>query len=205
MKSYPSIKKYREDRYLGFVGDTFAKIDGSNLRFEWEKKRGWFRFGSRRRLINESHETFGSAMEMFQSGFAEQFEKLAVKKKWNGITVYCEFWGENSFAGEHEPDDEKFLTPIDVAIYKQGVLESAEFVKLFNDKFDLKYLGNLTWDEKFVEQVQSSKYPGMAFEGVVGKNGTGHKRLAIKLKSKAWVDKVVQSYGAEKAQKIIDS
>ena len=205
MKTYPSISRYRDDRHLGFTGDTFAKIDGSNLRFEWEAKRGWFRFGTRRRVINEDHETFGSALEMFESNFAEHFERLAVNKKWNGITVYCEFWGENSFAGEHDPQDEKFLTPIDVAIYKRGILEAAEFVKLFNDRFDLKYLGNLAWDQTFVERVRNSKYPGMAVEGVIGKTGSGHKRLAIKLKSKIWIEKVIQQYGAVKGQKILDS
>ena len=142
---------------------------------------------------------------MFQSEFANHFEKLAVEKKWDGITVYCEFWGEHSFAGEHEPSDAKFLTPIDVAVYKGGILDSAEFVKLFNDRFDLKYLGNLTWDSTFVSQVRSSEYPGMATEGVIGKNGIGHKRLAIKLKSKAWIEKVIQQYGEVKAQKILDS
>ena len=205
MKTYPSTSRYREDRHLGFQGDTFAKIDGSNLRFEWEKKKGWFRFGTRRRVINEEHETFGSALEIFQCDYSEHFEKLALQKKWTGITVYCEFWGDNSFAGEHEPSDEKYLTPIDVAVYKRGILESAEFVKLFNDKFDLKYLGNLTWDQTFVERVQNSEYPNMAMEGVVGKNGSGHKRLAIKLKSKIWIEKVIQKYGQEKGQKILDS
>ena len=205
MKTYPSISQYRPDRHLGFKGDTFAKLDGSNLRFEWEKKKGWFRFGTRRRVINEDHETFGSAMGMFEVDFAAHFEKLATEKKWNGITVYCEFWGENSFAGEHEPDDQKFLTPIDVAIYKQGILGSTDFVKLFNDKFDLKYLGNLAWDSTFIQQVQNSDYPGMAMEGVIGKSGSGHKRLAIKLKSKRWIEKVIQQYGQEKGQKILDS
>ena len=44
MKSYPSIPKFS-------FGDiklhTFDKLDGSNLRFEWTKKKGWYKFGTR--------------------------------------------------------------------------------------------------------------------------------------------------------------
>ena len=45
----------------------------------------------------------------------------------------------------------------------------------------------------------------MAFEGVVGKNGKGHKRVGIKLKSKLWIARVIEMYGEEKGQKIVES
>lgn len=205
MKPYPSIKTYRADRYLGFVGHTFAKLDGSNLRFQWDTKLGWYRFGSRRRLIDESHSEFGSAMKMFLADFAEPFEKLATENSWKGAVVFCEFWGVQSFAGEHEPDDHKFLTPIDVAVYKKGLLSADEFVRNFDDLFDLRYLGEQTWDNNFVQSVRDSSLPDMAFEGVIGKNGHGHKRLAIKLKSDAWIAKVLNKYGEERGRKIVES
>jgi hypothetical protein len=82
MKAYPSIKRYRANRYLGFQGHTFAKLDGSNLRFEWSPKQGWYRFGSRRRLLEESHPQFGQAMSMFKSNLAENFERLASNNSW---------------------------------------------------------------------------------------------------------------------------
>ncbi len=97
------------------------------------------------------------------------------------------------------------LTPIDVAIYKKGLLETAEFLKRFGKQFDLGYLGEFAWDDTFVDSVRDSTCEGMSFEGVVGKAGSGHKRTAIKLKSKAWVDKVIQRYGEEKGQRIVDS
>lgn len=205
MKTYPSIKRYRADRHHGFEGFTFAKHDGSNLRFEWEKKRGWFRFGSRRRLLDESHEEFGSAMEMFLEGFAEPFERLAVEHGWQSVIVFCEIWGARSFAGQHEPNDVKVLTPIDLAVYKKGLLSPLEFVQFCEGKFDVGYLGYRTWNESFVEAVQNSTMPGMAFEGVVGKNGSGHKRMAIKLKSQAWIKKVLSKYGEIEGRKLINS
>jgi len=205
MKSYPSIKQFRKDRHANFVGHTFAKIDGSNLRFEWDRKKGWFRFGSRRRLLEETHAEFGIAFEMFRNGFADEFTKLAVDSGWESIMVFCEFWGAKSFAGQHEEADSKFLTPIDVAIYKKGLLSPSEFVQQFESKFDIGYLGTQTWDKQFVQSVVDSTLPGMAFEGVIGKNGSGHKRLALKLKSQAWKEKVLQKFGEVEGQKLIDS
>jgi len=205
MKAYPSIKQFRTDRHLGFEGHTFAKHDGSNLRFEWDKKKGWYRFGSRRRLLERSDSTFGKSMAMFESDFAESFEQFAVDRGHDSIIVYCEFWGPKSFAGEHDPDDVQVLTPIDVAIYKKGLLESGTFLDCFEDRFDLGYLGQKTWDESFVDAVRKSELDGMSFEGVVGKAGMGHKRLAVKLKSKAWVEKVLRRYGEEKGRKIVES
>jgi len=205
MKAYPSIKQYRADRHSGFAGHTFAKHDGSNLRFEWDRKKGWFRFGSRRRLLDEGHPEFGKSMAMFTDGYAETFERFAIDNGHASMIVYCEFWGPESFAGEHEADDVHVLTPIDVAIYKKGLLDTSGFLSHFGDQFDLGYLGELEWDEAFVESVRESKLEGMSFEGVVGKAGSGHKRKAIKLKSKAWVAKVLQRYGQEKGQKIVES
>jgi hypothetical protein len=31
---------------------AFDKLDGSNMRFEWSPKRGWYKFGSRGQLID---------------------------------------------------------------------------------------------------------------------------------------------------------
>ena len=121
------------------------------------------------------------------------------------MVVYCEFWGPKSFAGEHEADDDHVLTPIDVAIYKRGLLATDCFVEKFGGEFDLGYLGQQTWDEEFVDAVRASTFEGMSFEGIVGKAGSSHKRKAIKLKSKAWVEKVIQQYGEVAGQKIIAS
>ena len=204
MKSYPSIKQFRVDRHLGYRGHTFAKHDGSNLRFEWDRKKGWFRFGSRRRLLDRDHKEFGKSMAMFEEGFADTFEKYAVDSGHSSIVVYCEFWGPQSFAGEHEPEDPHRLTPIDVAIYKKGLLDTESFIESFGD-FELGYLGEMTWDQPFVDAVRSLSLTGMSFEGVVGKSGSGHKRTAIKLKSQSWVNKVLQRYGEERGQKIVAS
>ena len=203
MKSYPSITRFESHKHLNFVGHTFSKIDGSNLRFEWEPKRGWFRFGSRRRLLTEANETFGMAWQLFLNSLSDSIEKKARRFKWPGVIAFAEFWGDNSCGGFHDDTDKKRLRLIDISVYKRGLMEPSEFVKQFDSEFELGYLGEKTWDETFVDAVRDSKLPGMSLEGVVGKVGTGAKRKSLKLKSKAWNEKVVRKFGHEEGQKII--
>lgn len=49
----------------------FDKIDDSNLHFEWNRKRGWHKFGTRTRLFNEADWQFGRAIPLFQRSLAE--------------------------------------------------------------------------------------------------------------------------------------
>lgn len=205
MKTYPSISRFNRRRHLDFVGHTFAKQDGSNLRFEWNPQKGWYRFGSRRRLLDTSHPTFGGALKQFEQEFSIIFERAAIKHQWPGLIVYAEFWGKNSLAGFHNEEDQKFLTPFDIAVHKKGVLPPEQFLSCFDNSIDLGYLGNLKWDTQFIEDVQDSRLPGMSLEGVVGKKGGGSKRTAIKAKSKLWKKKVVEACGEVQGNKLIAS
>jgi len=44
MKSYPSIPGKHTN---GIPLTVFDKLDGSNIRAEWSKKRGFYKFGTR--------------------------------------------------------------------------------------------------------------------------------------------------------------
>ena len=48
MKQYETIPYYGD--YLGPDIIAFDKIDGSNLRFEWSRKRGFYKFGTRKMI-----------------------------------------------------------------------------------------------------------------------------------------------------------
>lgn len=201
MKSYPSI--------IGF-GDrdpiklhTFDKIDGSNLRFEWSRKRGWYKFGTRRRLFNINDGIFGEAIPLFAESLAESLENIFAKNKWKRVIVFAEFWGVNSFAGIHLKEDIKYLNLIDVAPYKQGILEPEKFVDLFGE-FCPKYFGNILWDEEFINRVKKSNID-ITFEGVVGKTVIKNNIVMFKVKSQKWVDKVKERFARQKAMEIIDS
>ena len=76
MKEYPSIPNSNGQSFenLGSV-HLFDKLDGSNLRMEGTKKRGWFKFGSRTQMIDETSEQFGAAIEKMVA-IGDQLTKL---------------------------------------------------------------------------------------------------------------------------------
>ena len=72
MKEYPSILSAtdllaRSGDYLGRPFVAFDKLDGSNIRAEWDRKKGWHRFGSRRRLLDPSLPLLGQAIRLIRT------------------------------------------------------------------------------------------------------------------------------------------
>jgi hypothetical protein len=202
MKSYPSIPKTFQE----FDAYVFDKIDGSNLRFEWSKKQKWHKFGTRSRLFDQSDEIFGCAIPRFKETLADQLEKIAIDNRWESVIVFCEFWGETSFAGTHEPTDDKYLTLFDIAPFKKGILGPKEFLKLTKDiKYVPKFFGIERWTRGFVQRVYDGEYnPGITFEGIVGKAGSGHDLVMAKAKTAEWIREVYLRF-AEKADQIVES
>lgn len=203
MKSYPSISRLNK-RFKKAKFHTFDKLDGSNMRFEWSKKKGWYKYGTRNRLFDESDPVFGMAIPLFHATLAEPISKVLIDQGWQSAIVFCEFWGENSFAGNHEPEDEKHLTIIDVNPYKKGILPPDKFVDLFGE-FAPHYLGKIEWDGDFIQGVKSGEEGGVTFEGVVGKRMDGKQLLMYKLKTQQWIEKVLDKFGQEVGGKIIRS
>jgi hypothetical protein len=205
MKQYPSITNNNGKNYADIVLATWDKIDGSNLRFEWNRKSGWYKYGTRNRLFDESDPTFGEAIQLFHNTMANDLEKIIKKQNWEQVIVFAEFCGDKSFAGQHEPDDPKRLTLFDVDVYKKGIISSKDFLKLFGDLPIPNYLGLIRWGRNFVEEVWLGNVEGITFEGVVGKTNEGYKIVMRKAKTQAWIDKVHALYSEAEAQKIIDS
>lgn len=59
MKYYPSItKEIRHDIYIY----AFDKLDGSNIRAEWNSKRGFYKFGTRNQLMDEKTDPWGQSI-----------------------------------------------------------------------------------------------------------------------------------------------
>jgi len=44
---------------FGEYSYSFIKYDGSNLRFCWNRKRGWYKFGSRNVMIDKNTPILG--------------------------------------------------------------------------------------------------------------------------------------------------
>ncbi len=205
MKRYPSISQRLPKRYRTEPLFIFDKIDGSNLRFEWNRELGWHRWGTRTQIIDESHDVFGSAWSLFRETLGEPLEFVAYDQRWSSMTVFAEFWGPRSFAGQHEPDDPKQLTLLDVAPYKQGFLAPELFMEWFGSLDLPAFLGQFPWDHEFLEQVNSGNLQGITEEGVVGKASGGHRRVMVKAKTQAWKAKVLEKYGTQQGSLLLQS
>jgi hypothetical protein len=135
MKEYPKIPNSK-DFPLGQC-ITFEKYDGSNIRAEWTKKKGFHKFGTRTRLFNESDPDFGCAIPIILETYSECLSKIFIDnnlfKKIDNITIFTEFFGEHSFGGLHLPSDKKEVILFDVWIYKFGLLGPEVFVKTFEN------------------------------------------------------------------------
>lgn len=205
MKPYPSISRSTGQDFREFEAYVFDKLDGSNLRVEWSRKQGWCKFGTRNRLFDQSDEVFGEAIPLFRNTLADGVEKVVRDQRWDRVTIFMEFWGRESFAGQHVPEDPKFLTLFDVNPYKQGILGPKQFIDLFEHLDIPRTLGRVKWTRGFVERVRQGAVDGITLEGVVGKAGTRHDLVMAKAKTQAWIDKVLARYGLEEGGKILSS
>jgi hypothetical protein len=184
MKTYPTIDAQivREPIY------AFDKLDGSNVRAEWSRKRGFYKFGTRKRLLSEGERFFGKVPGLVQEDFSDELEKIFRKKRWDRAVCFFEFYGPNSFAGWHDEKDEHTLSLFDVVPDKKGILEPREFVKTFGhlNIAELLYRGNP--NSEFIDSVRNRTLPGMTFEGVVckGKYISPGRPLMFKIKSHDW-------------------
>lgn len=211
MKLYPSISKSTGQSFREFDAYVFDKIDGSNLRFEWSRKRGWYKYGTRSRLFDQTDEVFGEAIPLWLNNHADHVAAVAKKQGWDNCVAFAEFWGSNSFAGEHLPTDGKFLTLFDVAAYKVGLLGPREYLDLFGNLggsgthyITARFLGKYKWTRGFVEQVRLGQIPNVTFEGVVGKTMEGKRLIMAKAKTQQWLDRVKERYGVN-AEAILNS
>ncbi len=186
MKSYPSIgTKFERTKIV-----AFDKLDGSNIRAEWSRKQGFYKFGSRTKLIDNKHPMLGESVDLIMEK-TDEMSSIFVDKKWERCVAFFEFYGKNSFAGSHE-DEEHVVTLIDVNVYKRGMLEPSYFVELFEEIGIPKVLYKGVLDEMLVTAVKSGTLDGMTFEGVVckylwKKNNTVKM---FKIKNRKWLDKL---------------
>lgn len=191
MKQYPSIPFYHEckdDTHVQIL--AFNKEDGSNFRAEYDRKKGFWKFGTKTRLVGKDEYPFGEGIELvlnkYEDAMALVFEKLQVQK----AIAFFEFLGPNSFCGVHasEPHD---VILLEVDIPRKGFILPREFVKLFGHLHIPSVVYDGPFNQEFVENVKTSTLPGMAFEGVVCK-GPKSKRypgypVMFKVKSDAWI------------------
>lgn len=194
MKKYPSISK-KIDATVEIY--AFDKLDGSNIRAEFSQKRGFYKFGTRKCMIDESHDSFGEAVNLIRSKYESDLAVVFKKQRWEHVVCFFEYYGPNSFAGFHEDYDEKTVTLFDVNVYKKGFLAPQDFLKYFGhlDIAKLLYHGNP--NPSFIRSVENGELSDMTFEGVVCKAQKKKKITMFKVKNRAWLDKLKNRCGED--------
>jgi hypothetical protein len=194
MLQYPSIDSWRRS-VVGKPCIAFNKYDGSNLRWEWAPKKGWTKYGTRKCMFDKNTPLFNQAIDIFHDNMSDVIVDTVCHhfgRKVERITAFTEFFGESSFAGSHDENEEKKLVLFDVSVYKQGFIPPKQFVKLFDRNdwcAEVVYEGNMS--KEFIADVREGKYP--VYEGVICK---GDKWNA-KIKTIEYLDRL-RDFGHEK-------
>jgi len=206
VKQYPSIPNSGGQSFEGLgTVHVFDKLDGSNLRAEWSKKRGWYKFGSRTQLIDENSTQFPGGVPLL----TEQGEAVlsCFRRRPQKLVIFGEYYGPNSFAGVHVDSDPKRLTVFDVCVDNRGWMDPKDFVKLFEGSVDIpRHLGSMNWTRGLVQRVREGEFDEeLTFEGIVAKTLQGPRLRMGKAKTQRWVDKVKALYDPEVAEKLLES
>jgi hypothetical protein len=193
MQQYPTINGSSKAP-LGKPCLAFYKYDGSNLRWEWSPKQIWYKFGTRTQLFDESDPIYNKAIPIFLNTMGDEIVRRVkdLERGIQRITVFTEFFGPNSFAGQHVDSDIMELRLIDVFLYKKGFMKPRSFIKTFGD---LPYAAELIYDgmlnKEFINDVRIGKYP--VWEGVVAKG----EDFMVKIKTNEYFKKLNEVYGTQ--------
>lgn len=185
MKQYPQIPS---TPVLSQDIIAFDKLDGSNLRAEWSRKQGFYKFGKRHGLLDDITPHIAKGEQLFLDKYGEDVERVYREQRWDRAMCFFEFHGPSSAFGWHA-DEEHTVTLFDVDVYKKGLLPPRDFLRLFGhlDHPAVLYEGKANMDLR--RQVNEGSLPGMTFEGVVCK-GAPHKKtkkpVMFKIKNLAW-------------------
>lgn len=185
---YPSITK----EIVKSPVYAFDKLDGSNIRVEWSRKNGFAKYGTRTRLLDKNETPLGEAVSIFEEEFASPLTPVLKSLRVERVTLFLEFYGQNSFAGYHE-DEKHFLSLFDASLFKKGFMLPKQFMSTFVDVVPTAPLlchGNA--NAEFVEDVKAGTLEGMTFEGVVCESQelVRNRQVKFKVKNQAWLDKL---------------
>jgi hypothetical protein len=195
MKTYPTISKEVQTVEPVYA---FDKLDGSNIRAEWSRKRGFYKYGTRRRLLDAYERPLGLAIELINDQYGEELAQRFKDERVESAIAYFEFFGDNSFAGFHYESDDFKVILFDVSLYKRGFMGPKEFMKFATGLSTptMVYHGNA--NQPFVQSVMRGEQPDVTFEGVVCKYIRKKQIRMFKVKSAAWLKKLKAKCGTDK-------
>lgn len=186
MTQYPSISnKWRPGHYW-----IYNKLDGSNIRVEWNRKNGFHKWGRRHGLLDDSNPILKRAPPLFMERYSEELAKILRDQRTDEATFFFEFYGLNSFAGNHVESEIQTVTLFDAHFYKKGFLNPREFENLFRDKVPLPAVRVGSIGANSIEEMVNET----DHEGYVLKAAS----YVFKVKTKWWLDKLKATCKSEK-------
>lgn len=204
MKQYPKLHYWKPEQ-LGKEIWAQDKLDGQNLRFEGNLKRGFYKFGTRTQMISVDDPTFGLGWNLFCEKYSDailsHLSKF-LKSKTDKFTVFAELVGENSFAGKHNPEDKLDVILFDIWIFKKGWLLPLELEERFGHIGTPKIIYKGEFNMDFVKDIQENIY--QLKEGVIIKGIEGKEVFMNKVKTKEWLERVKTELGVGALMEDID-
>jgi len=184
---------------------AFDKLDGSSFRAKWTPKQSFSVFGTRTQLIDETTSFWGEMPRIFKKTHAELLDALLRQTFHNEreITLFGEFLGVSSFAGNHNPAEPHRIVIFDALIGHKNhyFLKPKEFIKLFSPVVEIPrvvYEGNL--NDSFIADVRANKFnlsEGVVCKGLVTNGAYMGKVWMCKIKTQAYIDRLKQTFGNE--------
>lgn len=208
MLQYPSINGIKKSP-MGRNCVVFYKYDGSNLRFEWNPKKGWGKFGSRTQLIDRNAQFLGVGIDLFLNTMADNIiDRLKAEygkkfSKYQKITAFAELYGSSSFAGTHVEDEPKELKLFDIFRFKDGFLDPVDFVDMFEStNYIAEPLRSCNLNQDLISNIRKGYTPdGIELpkhqpipEGVVCKGNHGGELWMTKIKTLEYLEKLKNFY-----------
>jgi len=195
MKQYDTIDYYGD--HWGLPVLAFDKLDGSNIRVEYSHKRGFYKFGTRKMMIDQNTQPFGVAVNLFLEKYNESLSRVFKSKEYRNIlsfVCFAEFVGKKSAFGMHDFQNDTFdIVLFDVDQYKKGFIPPKQFVKDFVECGipRIVYEGNL--NREFVGRVKDNDFN--LSEGVVAKGLIKTKKgvpqiYSCKIKTNDWFERL---------------
>lgn len=185
---------------------AFYKYDGSNFRAEWSRKRGWYKFGTRRTIIDESSEQFGPAIKVFLDTYGDNIPRVLKDNKdykhAERITTYCEYFGPSSIGMFHDWDELHTIGEVvlfDINVHKRGFVLPRNFIKHFGHLKTANVIYEGNFNKQFVQDVWDGKYDvkeGVVVKGVLprDKGRPEHGLWMAKCKTKWWFEEIRRRY-----------
>ena len=214
MKTYGKIE-YWNKGVMGTNVFAFNKLDGSNIRVCWTQKdskkgnnNGFNKFGTRRQIIGPGDEQWGEAINIFMNKYSTGLDKIFRDNKQyrnaKKITTFLEFYGENSFAGWHDPKEKgnMNLTLFDVDVYQKSFVKPKDFVKQFSHLGIPEIIFQGQYNKMLVDDVKNNVYglkEGVVVKGIMLTKRKGIENVwMVKIKTNEWLQKVKGIFGEEK-------